>query len=86
MKRDEQMKRGDIYYALPPPPIGREQGGYRPAIIVSNNLNNLHSSTVEVVYLTTKPKHNLPTHVDIYSAPRNPLHYVSKLQQYQSKG
>lgn len=45
-----------------------EAGGNRPAIIVSNNTGNVHSSVVEVVYLTTKPKKPLPTHVQIFSS------------------
>lgn len=65
------IKRGEIYYIES---IYNEQGSEqragRPAIIVSNNKNNDLSGTVEVVYLTTKPKKDLPTHVTIHSAPR----------------
>lgn len=65
------IKRGEIYYIES---IYNEQGSEqragRPAIIVSNNKNNDSSDTVEVVYLTTKPKKDLPTHVTIHSAPR----------------
>ena len=39
--------------------------GGRPAVIVSNDKNNAKSNTVEVVYMTTKPKTDLPTHVYI---------------------
>ena len=39
--------------------------GRAGAIIVSNDKGNQSSSTVEVVYLTTQPKHDLPTHVVI---------------------
>ncbi len=45
-------------------------GGGRPAVIVSNDKNNAKSNTVEVVYMTTKPKTDLPTHVYIESALR----------------
>ena len=38
--------------------------------IVSNDKNNANSNTVEVVYMTTKPKTDLPTHVYIESALR----------------
>ena len=37
----------------------------RPAVIVSNNLNNTFSPTITIVYLTTKPKKPLPTHVTV---------------------
>lgn len=54
------MKRGKIYYVY---------GGFskktRPAIIVSNDKANRFSPNIEVVYLTTKPKKDLPTHVRI---------------------
>ena len=70
------MKRGDIYYVLKSIYQGEgseqkisEQG--RPAIIISNNINNMHSTVVTVVYLTTKPKTNLPTHVNITTSKEN---------------
>ena len=63
------MKRGEIYYINSyKAATGSEQSSNRPAIIVSNDINNRHSTTVEVVYLTTKPKKFLPTHVSISSA------------------
>ena len=63
------MNRGDIYYvARTYQENGSEQHAGRPAVIVSNNKNNENSGTVEVVYLTTKPKKDLPTHVSIYSS------------------
>lgn len=39
----------------------------RPAIIVSNDTGNENAEIVEVVYLTTQPKKDLPTHVSIRS-------------------
>lgn len=66
-----EIRRGDIYYIDKVPVIGSEQRAGRPAIIVSNEANNRHSSTVEVVYLTTQPKADLPTHVTINSAHRS---------------
>lgn len=62
--------RGDIYYIEPYLTEGSEQRAGRPAIIVSNDLANRHSSVVEVVYLTTQPKTDLPTHVTIRSTNR----------------
>ena len=65
-----QIKRGEIWYVEKGSAIGSEQASGRPAVVISNDLNNTHSPTVEVVYLTTKPKHNLPTHVTIRSLRR----------------
>lgn len=66
------MKRGEIYYIerYQNEESGSEQHAGRPAIIVSNDKNNEFSETVEVVYLTTRPKNDLPTHVKIRSATR----------------
>lgn len=66
-------KRGDIYYVERSQfsqTVGSEQFSGRPAIIVSNDKNNEYSSTLEVVYLTTQPKTDLPTHVNIRSSSR----------------
>lgn len=63
------MKRGEIYFIKSTyREEGSEQRGDRPAVIVSNDLNNEHSDVVEVVYMTTKPKTDLPTHVFTRSA------------------
>ena len=44
--------------------IGSEQGGYRPAVVVQNNMGNRYSKTVLVMPITSKlNKTNLPTHV-----------------------
>ena len=67
------ITRGDIYYIQSYFSSGSEQQSGRPAVIVSNELNNRHSSTVEVVYLTTQPKNDLPTHVTIRSAPKESI-------------
>ena len=45
------------------------QAGARPAIIVSNDDNNLHSPTVNVIPLTCQDKKDLPVHTIITSAP-----------------
>lgn len=57
------IKRGDIYFIRDTrQSIGSEQRADRPAVIVSNNANNKHSGVYEVVYMTTQPKTDLPTH------------------------
>lgn len=65
------MKRGDIFYiARGGAVVGSEQYADRPAIIVSNDACNKHSSVIEVVFITTQPKADLPTHVSIHSTGR----------------
>ena len=68
------IKRGMIFYVARiagEEATGSEQAAGRPAIIVSNDVNNAHSSVVEVVYLTTQKKVDLPTHVQLQSSGRS---------------
>lgn len=65
---DSKYYRGQIYYVYPKDYTGCEQGGGRPAVIVSNDVGNEYSRVVEVVFLTTREKKPLPTHVAINSA------------------
>lgn len=65
------IKRGDIYFIRDTrQSIGSEQKADRPAVIVSNDANNKHSGVYEVVYMTTQPKTDLPTHFITSSALR----------------
>lgn len=67
-------RRGEIFYIeRVGESYGSEQQAGRPAIIVSNDKNNEYSSTLEVVYLTTQPKTELPTHIDIRSAKKSSI-------------
>lgn len=59
------MKRGEIYYIKRRDTVGAEVMKARPGVIISNNALNATSEAVEVVYLTTQPKKDLPTHVHI---------------------
>ena len=65
------VKRGELYYIdRTYTQTGSEQNDGRPAIIVSNDISNHNSCVAQVVYLTTQPKNDLPTHVSIRSANR----------------
>ena len=64
------IKRGDIYWIEQSnyrPAVGSVQKPRRPGIVVSNNANNAFSNTIEIVYLTGKPKKEIPTHCAIVS-------------------
>ncbi len=64
-----EIRRGDIFYIEKKnDTTGSEQWSGRPAVIVSNDRGNATSGTVEVVYMTTKDKKTMPTHVLIHSA------------------
>lgn len=57
------MKRGEIYYIYRRDTLGSEIAKARPAVIISNDTLNATSEVVEVIYLTTQPKKEMPTHV-----------------------
>lgn len=67
-----EYMRGDIVYVEKSPyiEIGSEMHASRPAVIVSNDVLNITSPVVSVVFLTTKPKSSMPSHVIIESATR----------------
>lgn len=59
------VRRGEIYYADLSPVIGSEQSGFRPVLIIQNNVGNHFSPTVIVAAITSKEaKTALPTHVE----------------------
>lgn len=67
----DDVKRGEIYYiSRGGYNTGSEQQADRQGVIVSNDKNNKNSQTLEVVYLTTQPKNELPTHCTIRSTGR----------------
>ena len=50
---DRNVKRGDIYHADLDPVFGSEQGGYRPVLVIQNNIGNKYSPTVIVAAITS---------------------------------
>lgn len=46
--------RGEIYYANLGKGIGSEQEGYRPVLIIQNNVGNRFSSTVIVAAISSR--------------------------------
>ena len=64
---DRIIKRGNLFYAELKCGIGSEQHGYRPVLIISNDIGNRHSDTVIVAMITSKTerKYVMPTHCRI---------------------
>lgn len=62
--------RGDVWFAeFGEHPGTSVQEGCRPALIISNEMNNLHSETVTIIPMTSKLKKSyLPTHVSLERA------------------
>lgn len=61
---DKTFKMGEIVLVEISNNIGHQQGGIRPAVIVSNNVGNTFSPMIKVLPITTKRyKSKQPTHV-----------------------
>ncbi|CAH1852297.1 MULTISPECIES: type II toxin-antitoxin system PemK/MazF family toxin [Convivina] len=61
---NENIRRGDIFYADLKQGVGSEQSGIRPVLVVQNDVGNRNSPTTIVVAITSKiSKPKLPTHV-----------------------
>ncbi len=77
----EDIKRGEIYYADLSPIVGSEQGGIRPVLILQNDKGNCYSPTTIIAAITSKrTKHFLPTHINLHH-PK--LRYSSKVMLEQ---
>lgn len=56
---------GEIWFCQLPEVGGSVQKGERPVLVVSNNLNNRYSTTVNIIPMTSKEKADFPAHVYI---------------------
>ena len=54
-------KQGDIVFLDFNPTIGHEQKGFRPAVVISNNIFNINTKMVMVCHITSNEK-EFPTH------------------------
>jgi mRNA interferase MazF len=61
-----EPSRGEIYFADLNPVLGSEQGGFRPVLIIQNDIGNKYSPTVIISAITSQiQKARLPTHVEL---------------------
>lgn len=58
----DKVKRGEVYLCKMDNSKGSEQSKIRPAIIIQNDVGNENSPTTIVMFLTTKPKKEIPVH------------------------
>ena len=59
------VKRGEVYFADLDPAVGSEQGGFRPVVIIQNDIGNTFSTTT-IAALTTNTRHSrMPTHAEM---------------------
>ena len=78
--------RGDLYYADLNPVVGSEQGGFRPVVVIQNNIGNKYSPTVIVAPVTSKAgiKATQPTHHFIGKENGLPLPSIILLEQLRT--
>ena len=64
--QNQEIKRGDVFYADLSPVVGSEQGGFRPVLVVQNDVGNKYSPTIIVAAITSQlTKAKLPTHIEL---------------------
>lgn len=79
------IKRGQIYYADLSPVKGSEQGGYRPVLIIQNDVGNKYAPTVIVAIITSRSsKADLPTHVWLNAECGLPLASMVECEQVRT--
>lgn len=57
------IKRGEVYWVNLDPTIGAEIKKTRPAVVVSNDVNNVHAQTITILPLTTSTEKIYPFEV-----------------------
>ncbi len=90
MDRNNQVRRGEIYYADLSPVVGSEQGGMRPVLIVQNDVGNKYSPTVIAAAITSQQnKAKLPTHIEIaarsYGLSKNSVVLLEQIRTLDKK-
>ena len=60
--------RGNVYIVDLGNNNGSVQSGIRPCVVIGNNMNNIHSTTTQIIPLTTSDKQKLPIHVNLNKA------------------
>ena len=81
----KEIKKGQIYYADLSPVVGSEQGGYRPVVVIQNNIGNKYSPTTIVAVITTRAtKAKLPTHYWLEEGSGLPKNSMVELEQIRT--
>jgi len=83
-KENNQIYRGEIYFADLSPVVGSEQGGIRPVLVLQNDVGNRHSPTIIIAAITARRKKPLPTHVEIQGVDTLTKRSVALLEQLRT--
>lgn len=77
---DKRPSFSEIWMCNLPINSGSVQSGYRPVFILSNNKNNTHSTTINIIPITSKMnKRRLPVHVELWNYQRYGLRVPSTM-------
>jgi len=55
-----EVRRGDVFLVDFSPARGSEQAGFRPALVIQNDVGNRHSPTTIVVAISAAPERSYP--------------------------
>ncbi len=82
---NEQIRRGDIFFADLSPVVGSEQGGIRPVVVLQNDVGNKYSPTVIVAAITSQiGKAKIPTHIELpadeYGLPKDSVVLLEQIR------
>lgn len=83
-----RILRGGIFWADLNPVIGREQGGLRPVLVLSENVFNERSGTVIAVALTSQPQragYPLTLELDASKLPKKSWVKISQIRTLSVK-
>lgn len=73
----QEYLKGDLICVELPSVGGSIQSGKRPCVVVSNNACNKYSPVITIVPLTSRKKHEIPTHVYLKSKDVFDLQYLN---------
>ena len=63
---NNDIRRGELYYADLSPVVGSEQGGIRPVLVIQNNVGDKYSPTIIAAAITSQiNKAKIPTHIEL---------------------
>ena len=89
-ERQQDIKRGDVFYADLSPVVGSEQGGCRPVLVIQNDVGNKFASTVIVAAITSQlTKAKIPTHIELsaqeYNLPKDSVVLLEQIRTIDKK-
>lgn len=82
---NSKIRRGDVYWIELESNVQYMMRGRRPAVIISNNVNNKYSSHVFVVPFTTQIKNTQPTHFTTFINGRRNTICAESLMQVEKE-